>query len=164
MQGTRLGTAMRDIQTLFSTGTIGATADAQLLERFVVRNDEAAFAALVARHGAMVLAICRSVLRCPHNAEDAFQATFLILARKAASLRAGDSLAGWLHRVARRVAVQANIATARRRIRDQMGRVSEAVVPTHDGSWGKSSQSSTRSSAGCLRNTVRRSCSATLRG
>ena len=70
--------------------------------------------ALVARHGPMVLAVCRGVLRDPHDAEDAFQATFLILARKAGSLRVGDSLGGWLHRVAHRVAVEAN-AGARRR-------------------------------------------------
>src|SRR5262249_39121591 len=82
-------------------------ADVVLLERFVQRRDEAAFAALVARHGAMVLRSCRRVLGDAQEAEDAFQATFLILARKAPTLRRPDALAGWLHGVARRVALKA---------------------------------------------------------
>ena len=108
MAGVRLGAVLRHLQTLFGAGTIGGLADTELLERCAGQHDEAAFAALVARHGAMVLAVCRGVLRSPQDAEDAFQATFLILARKAGSLRVDDSLGGWLHRVARRVAVQAN--------------------------------------------------------
>jgi RNA polymerase sigma factor (sigma-70 family) len=81
--------------------------DAVLLERFVQRRDESAFAALVARHGGMVLRSCRHVLGDAHEAEDAFQATFLILARKAHTLRQPATLPGFLHSIARRVALKA---------------------------------------------------------
>ena len=82
-------------------------ADADLLGRFVARRDESAFAALVSRHGPMVLRVCRRVLADAHAAEDAFQATFLVLAQRAGSLRQPEALAGWLHGVARRVALKA---------------------------------------------------------
>jgi RNA polymerase sigma factor (sigma-70 family) len=75
----------------------------------------------------MVLATCRGILKDPHAAEDAFQATFLTLARKAGSLRSGNALAGWLHRVARRVSVEANIAAARRRGREVTGLTSDPL-------------------------------------
>jgi hypothetical protein len=71
-----------------------APTDADLLRRFVAGRDEDAFAALVARHGPIVYAVCRRLLRHAHDAEDAFQATFLVLARKAASIRRGQALAG----------------------------------------------------------------------
>lgn len=74
--------------------------DAQLLEAFVTHRDEAAFEALVRRHGAMVLSGCRRILRHSHEAEDAFQATFLVLVRKASSVRPREMLARWLHGVA----------------------------------------------------------------
>jgi RNA polymerase sigma factor (sigma-70 family) len=106
---------LRPIYRLWDEGTLVGASDAQLLARFVARRDETAFAALVARHGRAVLAVCRDVLRDPHDAEDAFQATFVILVRKAGSLWVKDSLAAWLHRVARRVAVEANRQNARRR-------------------------------------------------
>src|SRR3954462_992674 len=81
--------------------------DAELLRRFAASQDPAAFELLVWRHGAMVLGTCTRVLRDEHAAEDAFQATFLVLARKAGSVRTAGSAAGYLHRVARRVAVRA---------------------------------------------------------
>ena len=86
----QLGGALRDVQMLFEAGTAGGLTDGQLLEEFRGRGGEAgqrAFAALVERHGPAVLRTCRSILRDEHAAEDAFQAVFLVLARKAGSLR-----------------------------------------------------------------------------
>src|ERR1700736_6152270 len=71
--------------------------DAQLLERFVARRDEPAFTALMARHGPMVLCLCRQMLRDAQDAEDAFQASFLVLARNASSIRKRPSLSAWLY-------------------------------------------------------------------
>src|SRR5262249_11949993 len=85
----------------------GDVTDADLLARFLAHRDEAAFELLLWRHGAMVLHVCRDVIRDEHAAEDAFQATFLALVRKAASIRARASLGAWLHRVAYRVALRA---------------------------------------------------------
>jgi RNA polymerase sigma factor (sigma-70 family) len=92
------------------------TADADLLARFVRTRDEAAFEVLLARHGPMVLRVCRAVLQDLHAAEDAFQATFLVLARRARAIRRPHALAAWLHGVARRVALKARAAAARRRL------------------------------------------------
>src|SRR5205823_1441985 len=95
------------IDIAFNAGTVVGLTDQQLVERFAARRDaysEAAFAALVRRHGAMVLRVCQNILRDHHDAQDAFQATFLILARKAGTLWVGDSLGPWLHGVACRVA------------------------------------------------------------
>src|SRR5436309_510323 len=80
--------------------------DATLLRRFVGAHDEAAFAALVLRHGPMVLGVCRRVLRDAHDAEDVLQATFLVLARKSATLRRPEGLAAWLHGTAHRLALR----------------------------------------------------------
>ena len=88
----------------------GPSSDRQLLERFAARRDEAAFTALLARHGPMVWGVCSRVLGNAEDAEDAFQATFLVLARKAGAAGWRDSVAGWLHAVARRVAWKARSA------------------------------------------------------
>ncbi len=106
------------IDRLFRTGTAVGLSDAQLLERFVLAHDEgaeSAFNVLVERHGPMVLAVCRRVLNDPHDAQDAFQATFLVLVRKAGTVRKRESIADWLHGVARRVSSRARADLARRR-------------------------------------------------
>ena len=100
------------IHTLFEVGTLGGQSDGQLLEQFAARKSEAAFAALVARHGPMVLSVCESLLGDAHDAEDAFQAAFLILAKKARSIRDPDLLGNWLYGVARRTAQKAKARRA----------------------------------------------------
>src|SRR5262249_35828649 len=88
--------------------------DGQLLECFLARRDEAAFETLVQRHGPMVLSVCQRLLRHAQDAEDAFQATFLVLIRKAASVLPRQSVGNWLYGVAYRTALEARTATARR--------------------------------------------------
>ncbi len=119
MAGSPIGGALREIYHLFAEGTAAGLADVQLLERFLARGDNAAFAALVQRHGPMVLGVCRSVLRNPADAEDAFQATFLVLVGKGRTIRGQESLGGWLRQVAHRVAVQAGADAVRRRVRER---------------------------------------------
>ncbi len=112
------GPTRRDLRTLFEVGAPAALTDGQLLERFATRRGpaaERAFEALVDRHGSMVLRACRSILRDDHEAMDAFQATFLVLARRGGSLWVRDSLGPWLHRVACRAAGKARADAARRR-------------------------------------------------
>ena len=111
------GAAARQLRTLFNLGTIRELTDGQLLERFATGGGEAAelaFAALVERHGPMVLRVCRGVLTDPHDTQDAFQATFLVLVKKARGLWVRDSLGPWLHQVAYRTASCARLAAARR--------------------------------------------------
>ena len=78
----------------------GELTDGQLLDRFAASRDEEAFAALLDRHGGLVYAVCRNVLRHEHDAEDAFQGTFLVLARRAAAIREEKAVGSWLYRVA----------------------------------------------------------------
>src|SRR5207253_10042689 len=92
--------------------------DGQLLERFARLGDQAAFAALVRRHGPMVLGVCRRVLRHAQDAEDAFQATFLVLVRKAASIVPREYVANWLYGAALRAAWKVRSSAARRRSKE----------------------------------------------
>src|ERR1700722_16793704 len=106
------------LSTLFDVGVCSGLTDSQLLERFATHRGEAAelaFAALIDRHGPMVLRACRGILRDDHEAMDAFQATFLVLVRKGRALWVRDSLGPWLHRVACRAAGQARAQEVRRR-------------------------------------------------
>ncbi len=130
---------LRHLQTLLHDGTCRELSDGQLLERFTTDPGaaaERAFSALVERHGAMVLRVCRSVLIDPHDSEDAFQATFLVLVRKARRLWVRESLGPWLHQVAYRTALCARSRAARRRRheRDAAGR-SEATLDHPCDDW-----------------------------
>ena len=130
------GAVLRQIRVLLDAGTFCGLSDRQLLERFLARHDavsELAFTVLVERHGPMVLGVCRRILADPQDAEDAFQATFLVLVRKAGSIRVDGSVGRWLFGVATRVAERAR-ADARRRLareRSGLGRVetTEAESP-----------------------------------
>ncbi len=115
----RWGETVRSIQQLFSAHSSVGQSDAALLRRYVASRDEDAFSILVARHGPMVCAVCRDVLHDSHAVEDAFQATFLILVRRASSLWVDDSLGGWLYRVAYHVALRASREVTRRRTKEQ---------------------------------------------
>jgi RNA polymerase sigma factor (sigma-70 family) len=107
--------------------------DAELLECFVRRRDEAAFEALVRRHGPLVLGVCRRVLRNEADAEDAFQATFVVLARKAASLRQRGLVGNWLYGVAHNTALKARAMNQKRRAKEQQGAAARVAAP--DGAW-----------------------------
>jgi polysaccharide biosynthesis/export protein len=114
----------RDIQTLFDSGTASGLSDRQLVERFVSGRDasaEAAFEVLVQRHGPMVLRVCRNVLGDATDAQDAFQATFLVLVKRSGSIRRLESLGSWLYGVACRVAARARVEAARRRAVERRG-------------------------------------------
>src|SRR5262245_49736137 len=107
--------------------------DGQLLEAYICRQDQVALAALVQRHGPMVWGVCRRVLGNYHDAEDAFQATFLVLVRKAASIASPELLANWLYGVAHQTALKARATTAKRRARErQVTDMPEPGVTDHD--------------------------------
>jgi RNA polymerase sigma factor (sigma-70 family) len=110
------------MQVLFGVGTCAGMTDGQLLERFVAEHNsggELAFEALVARHGPMVMRVCSNLLDEPHDVHDAFQAVFLVLARRAGAIRNRNSVGGWLYGVAVRVAARARASAIRRNIRDR---------------------------------------------
>ena len=106
LRGGHSGALMQQLARLFLDGTSIGSSEGELLDRFVSARDESAFEALVARHGPMVLGVCRHLLRDPNDVDDAFQATFLVLVRKAATLRRCDLLGNWLYGVAFRVAMR----------------------------------------------------------
>ena len=108
----------RDLNSLFDSGTMTGLSDRDLIERFSGPREaaaEAAFEVLVTRHGPMVLRVCRNVLSNPDDADDAFQATFLVLVKQRSSIRKLDSVASWLYGVAARVSARARVDAARRR-------------------------------------------------
>jgi RNA polymerase sigma factor (sigma-70 family) len=128
MSHTASPSLVRQLGSLFEVGSAAGLSDRQLLERFTCRMgsvDEPAFAALVARHGPMVLGVCRQLLGDHHHAEDAYQAVFLVLACQARSIRDPDSLSNWLYGVAVRTARKARGRLARRRKTEEECAVSQ---------------------------------------
>jgi len=108
--------SLRQIHTLFRVGAVGGLTDRELLEQFLTGNEaEATFEVLVDRHGPMVRSLCRSLLGDLHEADDAFQATFLVLARRAGSIRDQDAVATWLYRIAYRICLRIRAEATRRR-------------------------------------------------
>jgi RNA polymerase sigma factor (sigma-70 family) len=124
-------TLKKQMRALFDIGSLGAMSDRGLLDQFTRGGEtsEAAFATLVERHGTMVLRVCCQLLADGHLAEDAFQVTFLLLARRARSIHNPDALVGWLHRVARRVALRARRWIQRR---DDRERVNAGEIAVSD--------------------------------
>jgi RNA polymerase sigma factor (sigma-70 family) len=122
MASREVSAVLQQVRTLFGAGAAGGASDGELLERFRrlggTPEAETAFAVLVARHGPMVLGVCRRALRDPDDAADAFQATFLVLVRKADSVRVAGSLGPWLYGVSRRVSARARAQAARRATRE----------------------------------------------
>ena len=119
MTGFNSRSLCQDFASLFATGTLANLADFQLLDEFIARRNHLAFEELVARHGPMVLSICRRWLDNPHDIEDAFQSTFLILVRKAARLQDRNALSSWLYGVALRVVRRARKGARQRQFREQ---------------------------------------------
>jgi RNA polymerase sigma factor (sigma-70 family) len=120
------------LQVLFRMGTVGSLTDGELIERYLTGADEvaeAAFSALVDRHGALVLHACREVLGNSEDAHDAFQATFLVLMKRAGTIRARNSVASWLYGVARRVSMRAKTQSTRRRAHER--KAIETREPDH---------------------------------
>src|SRR5437764_4066154 len=109
--------------------------DGQLLERYVAVRDEVAFEALVRRHGPMILGVCRRLLPNACDAEDAFQATFLVLVRKAPSVLPREKVAGWLYGVAYLAAQKARRTTVRRSFREKQVRTLPEPATVADGLW-----------------------------
>jgi RNA polymerase sigma factor (sigma-70 family) len=118
MSARHLSQAVRHLRNVLAVREIAGLTEAELWARYVRQSDEAAFETLVHRHGPMVFDVCRRILGNEQDAEDAFQATFLVLVRKAASLHSPGSLANWLYGVARRTALEARNAAARRRAKE----------------------------------------------
>jgi RNA polymerase sigma factor (sigma-70 family) len=122
MVNAQLGTVLRHLCGLAEARGTEGLSDAELLRCFSAGREEAAFAALMQRHGRLVWGVCRDVLRHEHDAEDAFQATFLVLARQAGSIHKGQAVAGWLHGTARRIALAARRMAARQRSHERRER------------------------------------------
>jgi RNA polymerase sigma factor (sigma-70 family) len=118
-----------------SVDAFGGLTDAELLARYAGQREEAAFEAIVRRHGPLVLGVCRRILGDTHSADDAFQATFLILARKAGAIRNAESVASWLHGVARRVATRARESGRTRRWYERRWRRSPVMDALHEVVW-----------------------------
>ncbi|HTU94061.1 MAG TPA: sigma-70 family RNA polymerase sigma factor, partial [Gemmataceae bacterium] len=130
-----LSAVVRYLQQLTGAAGASSASDAELLERYVRRRDEAAFELLLWRHGAMVHNVCRRLLPCRQDAEDAFQATFLAFVRKAGSISRRGSVASWLYKVAYRVALEARKRARKTAALEKAGGEIVAVQPAADPTW-----------------------------
>ena len=135
MPGNLLSEFIRSLRRTAGAGSAEAASDGQLLERFASRRDESAFETLMARHGPMVLGVCRRVLDDPHDADDAFQATFFVFAHKAASISRPQALGSWLYRIAQRTAVRAKVEKKRRRNQESILDDLPAAETVEDLAW-----------------------------
>src|SRR5437879_5881189 len=131
----KLPLVLRDIRKLAGADTAGDQGDRELLERFASGREETAFEALVQRHGPMVLGVCGRVLRDVNDVEDAFQAAFLVLVRKAGSLDQRGSVAGFLYTVAYRLALKARSNAWRRQLRQRQLEDLPAAEASADSIW-----------------------------
>src|SRR5262249_51184927 len=135
MSQTQGALLLRHIRRLATAQSPSRHADGELLQQFIAGRDEAAFTALVQRHGAMVLGVCRSVLGHQQDAEDAFQATFLVLARKATAIRKRQSISSWLHGVAYRLALKARAQAGKRRAHVKLAERADPASAMDDLTW-----------------------------
>src|SRR5262249_16218594 len=129
------GNILREVRKLIKHPREGLSTDRDLLERFSQQRDEAAFGDLVRRHETLVMGVCRRILDQAQDAEDAFQATFLLLAQKAGSLGKKESVANWLYGVAQRIAGKAKVAAVRRHRHESRAAVSDIVQLRDDVTW-----------------------------
>src|SRR5215469_9886075 len=137
MPGGELCAVLRYLHKAAALRRAGGLSDGALLERFTARGEEAAFEALLQRHGPMVLGVCRRVLGDVHEAEDAFQATFLVLVRSARSVGKAGSVGSWLHGVAHRTALKARAARAARRRHERRVAVMASKADGADVAWAE---------------------------
>jgi RNA polymerase sigma factor (sigma-70 family) len=135
MAGARLDTVLDYVRAAAAARGATEQTDDELLRAFASANDQAAFTALVRRHGPLVLAVCRRLLHHEQDAEDAFQAAFLVLARKAKSMLRPRSLAGWLHGLAYRIAMNARRAAGRRRKHEGQASAAQPASPDWEAAW-----------------------------
>jgi RNA polymerase sigma factor (sigma-70 family) len=131
----QLGSLLVHIRRILAGHPVGGLTDRQLLKRFAVQQEEAAFAALMQRHGPLVWGVCWRTLQHTQDAEDVFQATFLVLARKAGSMRWQRSVGNWLYEVAHRLATEAKSKAARRRVREQRVVDMPKAEPVSESAW-----------------------------
>jgi RNA polymerase sigma factor (sigma-70 family) len=132
-----LNGVLKHVRKLAAIQSARLAPDHELLQQFVRSNDEVALTVLIERHGPMVLGVCRRALRCQSDAEDAYQATFLVFSRKAASIRKTASLGSWLHGVALRVAARLKRECARRKRYERSSRPPATRNPADEVSWAE---------------------------
>jgi RNA polymerase sigma factor (sigma-70 family) len=130
-----LASVLQHLRSIANAAAHENTSDRNLLERFIAQREEGAFVALLKRHGPMVLQVCRRIQDNEHEAEDVFQATFLLLARKARSIRKPDSLASWLHGVAYRLALAAKAQRTQRQAYERQAADMRSTSGVSDHGW-----------------------------